>query len=92
MDDASSLSEKELFTHPQINAELNRILLDLKGNSTGSSNRIERMIVATEAPSIDLGEITDKGSLNQRGILKLRTHLVEELYSDTPSEQVITGE
>lgn len=90
--DASSLSETEVFTHPKVKAELNRILLDLKAKSTGSSNRIERMIVAIEAPSIDLGEITDKGSLNQRGVLKLRTHLVEELYNDEPSEQVLKGE
>ena len=33
-----------------------------------------------EAPSIDRGEITDKGSLNQRAILASRAELIEGLY------------
>ncbi len=42
-------------------------------------------------PSLDLGEITDKGSLNQRVILAHRADLVEELYRDPPSGRVILG-
>jgi feruloyl-CoA synthase len=50
--------------------------------SNGSSTKIKKYVIAIEAPSIDLGEITDKGSLNQRAVLKHRTHLVNEMYSD----------
>jgi feruloyl-CoA synthase len=49
--------------------------------STGSSNRIARAIVLEEPPSLDAGEMTDKGSINQRAVLKRRAALVEELYS-----------
>jgi feruloyl-CoA synthase len=35
-------------------------------------------------PSIDVGEITDKGSINQRAVLKARAALVEELYAEVP--------
>ena len=55
--------------------------------STGSSNRVARAIVLEEPPSLDAGEMTDKGSINQRAVLAHRRHLVEELYSD--SERVL---
>ena len=40
--------------------------------------------------SIDRGEVTDKGSINQRAVLDARAALIEELYSPTPPEHVIT--
>jgi feruloyl-CoA synthase len=40
-------------------------------------------------PSLDAGEATDKGSLNQGMVLKHRAALVDELYADTPSGRVI---
>jgi feruloyl-CoA synthase len=58
--------------------------------STGSSTRITRAILLDTPMSIDLGEITDKGSINQRAVLDARGHLVEELYSPTPPTHVIT--
>ena len=59
--------------------------------STGSSNRIARAMVLDEPPSLDAGEMTDKGSINQRAVLARRAALVEELYRDPPSEKVITA-
>ena len=57
--------------------------------STGSSNRIARAIVLEAPPSLDAGELTDKGTVNQRAVLHNRKHLVEELYRDPPSEKVL---
>jgi feruloyl-CoA synthase len=37
-----------------------------------------------EPPSIDQGEITDKGSINQRATLENRRELVQRLYSTPP--------
>ena len=59
------------------------------GQSTGSSNRITRAIVLEEPPSLDAGEMTDKGSINQRAVLARRAALVEELYRDPPSARTI---
>jgi feruloyl-CoA synthase len=59
--------------------------------STGSSNRIARAMVLEEPPSLDAGEMTDKGSINQRAVLARRAALVEELYRDPPNERVITA-
>jgi feruloyl-CoA synthase len=57
--------------------------------STGSSNRIARAMVLEEPPSLDAGEMTDKGSLNQRAVLRRRKELVEELFGNPPSENVL---
>ena len=52
--------------------------------STGSSNCIRRALVLDEPPSLDAGEMTDKGSINQRAVLARRAALVEELYAGSP--------
>jgi len=57
--------------------------------STGSSNRIARVLVTEEPPSLDAGEVTDKGSINQRAVLARRAREVEELYREPPSERVL---
>jgi feruloyl-CoA synthase len=56
----------------------------------GSSRRVSRFIVMTEPPSIDAGEITDKGYVNQRATLERRAALVDALYAKTPAEGVVT--
>ena len=58
--------------------------------STGSSTRIARAILIDTPLSIDRGEVTDKGSINQRAVLDHRSRLIEELYSPTPAAHVIT--
>ena len=58
--------------------------------STGSSTRITRAILLDTPLSIDRGEVTDKGSINQRAVLDHRSRLIDELYSPTPAAHVIT--
>jgi feruloyl-CoA synthase len=41
------------------------------------------MVLMAEPPSIDKGEVTDKGSINQRAVLKHRDDLVQALHADT---------
>jgi feruloyl-CoA synthase len=50
-------------------------------SGTGSANRPARMHLLVEPPSIDKGEVTDKGSINQRAVLAHRAALVEALYA-----------
>jgi feruloyl-CoA synthase len=54
-----------------------------------ATTRIGRCLILTEPPSIDASEITDKGYLNQRAVLSKRAALVERLYADPPSADVI---
>jgi len=58
--------------------------------STGSSTRITRAVLLDAPLSIDRGEVTDKGSINQRAVLDARAALIEEIYAATPPEHVIT--
>ncbi len=51
---------------------------------TGSATRVARALVLAEPPSIDRGEITDKGSINQHAVLKHRQAQVERLYAGGP--------
>jgi feruloyl-CoA synthase len=38
------------------------------------------MLLLSEPPSIDKGEVTDKGSINQRAVLKHRDAWVQALH------------
>jgi len=55
----------------------------LAETSTGSASRIARAVLLSEAASIDKGEVTDKGSINQRAVLKHRDALVQALHEGT---------
>jgi len=57
-----------------------------------SSTRVSRALVLAEPPSIDGGEITDKGYLNQRGVLARRAADVAKLYAEPPPPEVIVLE
>jgi len=74
----------------KLRAELQRRLATLAQTSSGSSSRVCRMLLLAEPPSLDAGEITDKGSINQHAVLARRSKLVEKLYTTTPSDDVIT--
>ncbi|MFK3766080.1 feruloyl-CoA synthase [Pseudomonas putida] len=52
----------------------------LNRDAQGNASRIEWLSLLVEPPSIDGGEITDKGSINQRAVLQRRADTVEALY------------
>jgi len=82
-------SAAEIFSHPQVSAHFQALLESAAANSTGSSNRVTRAIIVDEPPSLDAGEITDKGSLNQRAVLDRRSAVVAELYAPQPSARIL---
>jgi feruloyl-CoA synthase len=64
--------------------------LDAHGRANpASSTRIERAVLLAVPPALDRGEITDKGSINQRAVLQHREHLVTELYREQAAPHVI---
>jgi feruloyl-CoA synthase len=75
---------------PLIRDAFRERLTKFLATSTGSSTRITRAILLDSPLSIDRGEVTDKGSINQRAVLDHRAGLIDELYSPTPASQVIT--
>ena len=76
--------------HKLVRDTFQRFLDELAVNATGSSNRIARAVLLTEAPSVDRHEITDKGSINQGSVLRNREEIVADLYSDQPTPRVLS--
>lgn len=72
----------DVATHPTMRSAMQDMLNKLGKDSTGSASRVARAVVLTDPPNIDKGEITDKGSINQRAVLKERSELVEALHTD----------
>ncbi|MFY9600419.1 MAG: feruloyl-CoA synthase [Pseudolabrys sp.] len=77
---------------PAVRAKFAELLTKLAAARPGSSTRVERMLLMADPPSMDKGEMTDKGSINQRAVLKNRDALVDELYAVPLSSRVIAAE
>jgi feruloyl-CoA synthase len=81
-----------IVSHERVRREFRALLAGFAAQATGSSNRIVRAILLDTPPSLDAGETTDKGSLNQRMVLQHRAVLVDELYAAMASPRVIAIE
>jgi len=79
----------EVLRHDSVIGEFKSLLESFATQATGNSNRVERAILLDESPSLDAGEVTDKGSLNQRTILERRSALVADIYAPNPSHRVL---
>ena len=64
-----------------VRAFFQKLVDGLHAAGTGSATRVARGLVLADPPSIDRGEVTDKGSINQRAVLLHRDALVEHLYA-----------
>jgi feruloyl-CoA synthase len=73
----------DVLSSAKVLAHFQTVVNDLARNATGSANRIARMCLLAEPPTIDRGEVTDKGSINQRSVLAHRAQTVEALHADT---------
>lgn len=84
-----------ITAHPAVADFFRMFTQKMRDEGTGSSNRVTRAIVLTDPPSLDKGEVTDKGSINQRAVLTNRSALVEALYApdgDRPTAVIRTKE
>ena len=78
-----------VLAHPEVRAFYQALVDRLWAEGTGSANRVARALLLEEPPHIDRGEVTDKGSINQRAVLQHRADLVERLYAEVPDAEVI---
>ena len=76
----------EVLHHPTVRAFFQALADRLWLDATGSASRVARLHVLAEPPAIDAGEVTDKGSINQRAVLSHRASLVEALYEGVASD------
>lgn len=79
----------ELIASPQVRDAVRARLAAHNRQSTGSSKRIAHVLLLEQPASMDAGEITDKGYLNQRRVLDLRSALVDRLYQTPTDDSVI---
>ena len=68
----------------EVRSRLQLALAQLRSGSSGTSTTPSRLLVLELPPSIDEGEITDKGYVNQRAVLERRSAQVSALYADEP--------
>ncbi len=77
-----------VLAHPAVRQKFSDSLTALAARATGSSNHVARALLMAELPDIDKGEVTDKGSINQRAVRTHRPGLVDSLYAETPGPDI----
>jgi feruloyl-CoA synthase len=79
----------DLAKHPAVREHVRRSVANWNAAHPGSSERVARVLLLPDAPSIDANEITDKGYINQRLALERRAADVERLFAATPGADVL---
>jgi len=78
----------DVLAAPAVREFFQHLVDGLWQTGTGSATRVARALVLAQPPSIDLGEVTDKGSINQRAVLTHRNAAVERLYADAAPDVI----
>jgi feruloyl-CoA synthase len=85
---SSAATAAEVLANPRLRLRIADLLAQLNAGVAGSSFRVERVLLFAGTLSIDAGEITDKGSINQRVVIARHPDLVAALYGEN-SDSVI---
>jgi len=88
-DTAPDARAADILRHPAVTSRFQTIVDELARQATGSSTFVSRAVLLDVPPSLDAREITDKGSINQKAVLRNRAALVDDLYSTPPPAHVI---
>jgi feruloyl-CoA synthase len=88
---APEIPAPTLLADSRVKSIFARLLDSFAATSSGASNRVARAVLLADPPSLDIGEMTDKGSINQRAVLTHRAALVEALYSNAPPPHVLVA-
>ncbi|NMG42446.1 AMP-binding protein [Aromatoleum toluvorans] len=82
---------EQVLANPAVLARVRLGMSALAQGGGGSSTIPARAMLMAEPPSVEAGEITDKGYINQRAVLARRMDLVAALYAEMPDKTVITA-
>ena len=83
-----SADVKDVIGHDKIRSGIAQGLAKLKAQGGNSSGHATRALLLAEPPSVDGGEITDKGYINQRAVLTRRAGAVAVLDDDASAEWI----
>jgi feruloyl-CoA synthase len=87
--DGAPATPAELARHPAVRAHVAQAIARWNAAHPGSSERVARVLLLPDPPSIDVGEITDKGYINQRLALERRAADVARVFAAQPDSDVI---
>jgi len=87
--DAGSADAVAVLADDGVRAWFRERLVSFARGSTGSATRVARLVFLDRPASLDAGEITDKGSLNQRAILARRADAVRAAHEPERPDHVI---
>lgn len=79
--DQPELTDAAVLAHPKVRTALAGQLASHQRQASGSATRIARILLMSEPLRFDKGEVTDKGSINQRAVLAQRADLIDALYA-----------
>jgi feruloyl-CoA synthase len=86
LSEAASVSD--VLAHAKVRTAIAQGLTKLKQQGANSSGHATRALLLVEPPSVDGGEITDKGYINQRAVLTRRADAVARLNDDASGEWI----
>jgi feruloyl-CoA synthase len=79
----------ELARHQVVRDHVRGALTRWNAAHPGTSERVARVLLLPDLPSIDANEITDKGYINQRAATAFRHREIGLLYAEVPGAEVI---
>lgn len=80
---------QEIANDALVKKWLRELLVQLAARASGGSQRIVRALILDQPPSLIAGEVTDKGTINQRAVIQRRQAMVEQLYSPEPPDHIV---
>jgi feruloyl-CoA synthase len=88
---AADATAAEVLASAPVRAYFQQLLEEINRDASGSSKRVDRLLLLAEPPSIDHREQTDKGSINQAAVLVRRAALVDALYDGTEPQTIVAA-
>ena len=74
---------------PQLRQLVGRMLAEFAETHPGTSTAVRRAVILDDPPAIDAQELTEKGSVNQKAVLRNRAAVVEQLFAERLDESLI---
>ena len=88
-DGDANRAASDLLRDEGIRKRFSILLRSFAEANPGSSTTITGIVLLEEPPSIDSGELTDKGTISQRAVLEKRAALVELLYASSSRKLIL---
>jgi feruloyl-CoA synthase len=86
---SADVSAADVLQHATVRQFFQHLAQTMAAQATGSATRVTRWRLLDVPPAIDLGEVTDKGSINQRAVLHHRAAVVEALYTNPNHDPLV---